>query len=1019
MAVLKNIAKISSPPVQDILPRERLFKLLDTQNASPLIWIYGPPGAGKSALAASYFVRSKRQCLWYRIDAGDNDVATFFYYVNHALKKAYPRRRINLPLFSVDSTDSFETFARTYFRQLFSYLDGGDAVVFDNCHELQDDALLLTALTIAADEMPLGNKIFCISRDAPPAVFSKLQLYGQCYEIDWHALRFTVDESRALLRLYRFNFPEMRLAWLHEKARGWVTGLILLARNSHSSDALATLDTLPESSALFGFLASEVFDKLSPEINEFLMTAALLPETTASSVQKLTDNQQAPRLLNEMVGKGHFIECSANVDTPLYQFHPLFREFLLVRAQNCIERHRLRALRLHAAQLLEGQGNIEEAIDLYRRLERWPELKKVLLAQAENWICCGRHRSLIRWLEYIPESEVDNDDYYRYWLAIAYAPVDAKRAYALLEQAHERFVAQRNAEWSYKTWSAIVETICFARDDFGSLKKWIDAFSDIRVLFPYFISPELKAKVFSSAVLAMSVIDTRNPWLIEIVRLSEYAVQHIPNELFQQAVLINLAYYYNFTGNLARFHVFAPKLKIAMCNEKLPPAGRILAAVMLMMRAICSNEGEQAKEFYDDGIQLAEESGVYLFNGLLYGFNIYRYALKGDLQTARRLLEQANEKTPTRFTHDFAHYSQIAAWVAALDGDTELALAHNSVALDFEQQLHYPFGIAMTKDLSAQLLAKQGRWVEAATQLDGERRIVAATASKCLSHKLACSVAWFSYLRSDEAELIKNLRVAFAIGREENFLAWYGLLPEVLLALCCKALEHGIEPNYARQLIHIYKLFPEQPPLHLENWPWANHFYTLGQFTILADGQELERGGKTSLKVLELLQIIIAFGGTQVDSLSISELLWPDSDGDNAQQSLETALFRLRKLIGKDSITVSGGKISLNKRRCWLDVWVFEQLLERLDVLLNDIPAVNGEELDNRMAELFRFYRGPLFGGTNHTWAETVQTRLQNKYNKALKKVSAYYKTVDNHAKAEYIQAKLAEAGDALQGNLY
>lgn len=1016
MAAVKNIAKITSPLVQDILPRPRLFNLLDIQSGIPVFWIYGPPGAGKTTLAASYFAHSEQQCIWYRVDAGDNDVATFFYYAGLAVQNAYPRRRVNLPLFTPESTDGFEAFARSYFRQLFSYLESGDALVFDNCHELQADAALLTALTIAAEEVPHGNALFCISRNAPSEVFSRLQLYNQCREIDWNSLRFTMDESRALLRLYHFNFSETSLAWLYEKTRGWVSGLILLARNGRSDESLPVLEPLQESTALFGYLASEVFAKLSPEINEFLMIAAILPEMTVTSIQELTGNSQAKRLLNEMAGKGYFLECSAGAG-PVYQFHPLFRDFLMARGQSSIEPYRLFALQLQAAQLLEKQGNVEHAIGLYRQLQCWPELKKLLLAQAESWICCGRHRSLIHWLECIPESEVGNDDFYRYWLGIAYVPVDAKCAYALLEKAHESFVAQRNAEWSYKTWSAIVETICFARDDFGPLKKWIDSFSDIRVLFPYFFSPELRAKVFSSAVLAMSVLDTRNPWLTEVVRLSEYAVRLIPIELFQQAVLINLSYYYNFTGNLARFRVFAPKLRKALYNEKLPPAARILASVMLMLLAICSDE-EEAESLYDYGIKLAEQSGVYLFNGLLYGFNIYRSALKGDLNTARSLLEYANEKTPTRFTHDFAHYNQIAAWLAALDGDIELALAHNSVALDLEQQLHYPFGIAMTKDLNVQLLAKQGRWVEAATQLDGERRIVDSLASKCLTHKLACSSAWFSYLRDDEAELIKHLRTAFVIGRAENLLAWYGLLPEVLLALCCKALEYGIEISYTQDLIRIYKLFPEQPPLHLENWPWANHFYTLGQFTILADGQELEHSGKTPVKVLELLQIIIAFGGTQVDSLSVTEMLWPDADGDNAQQALETALFRLRKLIGKDSITVSGGKISLNKKRCWLDIWAFEQALEQLDELLDSGHAPSADKLEACLALLDHLYRGPLFGETSPPWAEAVRTRLQNKYNKALKRISAYYKNTDS-TRAAYFLNKLAEVSDALRGSFY
>jgi hypothetical protein len=1017
MATVKNIAKITSPRVQDILPRTRLFTLLETQRAVPVVWIYGPPGAGKTTLAASYFAHSRQQCLWYRVDAGDNDAATFFYYANLAVNNLFPKRRINLPLYTVESVDGFEAFARSYFRQLFSFVDDNAALVFDNCHELLPDAALFSALTIAADEIPLGGNIFCISRNAPPPVFSKLQMYNQCRELDWQALRFTMEESRALLQRLHLSYPEAGIAWLHEKTRGWVSGLILLARNNRPGDTLAAMEPLPESTALFGYLASEMFEKLSPEVCEFLMIAALLPEMTAASAQELTGHAQAQRLLNELAGKGYFLECSSG-SGPVYQFHPLCRDFLLARGRISIDSERIFELHLHAAQLLDKQGNVEQAIELYRQLRCWPELKKLLLALAEDWICCGRHRSLIHWLECIPGSAADGDDFYRYWLGIAYVPVDAKRAYALLEQAHESFLAQRNAEWSYRTWSAIVETICFARDDFGPLQKWIARFSELRETFPYFFVPELKAKVYSSALLAMSILDTQNPWLTETVKLSEYAVRLVPIELFQQAVLINLAYYYNFTGNLSRFRVFAPKLKKALRNEKLPPAARILATVMLMLLAICNND-DDVPELYDYGMKLAEQTGVYLFNGLLYGFNIYHYALRGELEIARQLLEQANEKTPPRFTHDFAHYSQIAAWLAALEGDTALAMEHNSLALDLEEQLHYPFGIAMTKDIGVQLLAKQGRWAEAEAQLEDERRIVDSLASKCLAHKLGCTRAWLGYLRNNEAELLKNLRGAFAIGRAEQIMAWYGLLPEVLLTLCCKALEYGIEVEYARQLIRIYKLFPRQAPLHLENWPWANHFYAFGQFTILADGRELEHGGKTPVKVLELLQVIIAFGGAQVDSLAVSEMLWPDADGDNAQQALETALFRLRKLIGKDSIIVSGGKISLNKKRCWLDIWAFEQRLEQLDGLLANANAVSGEQLETCLAALSRLYRGPLFGETSPPWAEAVRTRLQNKYNKALKRISVYYKNTENDVKAAYFLDKLAEAGDAAHGSFY
>ena len=104
--------------------------------------------------------------------------------------------------------------------------------------------------------------------------------------------------------------------------------------------------------------------------------------------------------------------------------------------------------------------------------------------------------------------------------------------------------------------------------------------------------------------------------------------------------------------------------------------------------------------------------------------------------------------------------------------------------------------------------------------------------------------------------------------------------------------------------------------------------HVLGRFRLL--------GGDTPItipprlrKPQELLQALIAFGGTEVSAGVLIDALWPDSEGDAAYHALESALYRLRQLLGaRDAVRMEGGKVSLNRDQLWVDMWEFEQELK-------------------------------------------------------------------------------------------
>jgi ATP/maltotriose-dependent transcriptional regulator MalT len=170
----------------------------------------GPPGTGKTTLVANYIELRKLPCLWYQLDEGDGDVASFFHYLSLAMQIAAPKYRKSLPHFTAEYRISLNTFTRRFFEELYARLEVPSLLVFDNYHDLPPDSRLHEALEAALEQVPESVTWVFMSRQLPPPSLAKLQAQQAVHIFDSNALRLTSEEAAELVQL-------------HAKQCGWAT----------------------------------------------------------------------------------------------------------------------------------------------------------------------------------------------------------------------------------------------------------------------------------------------------------------------------------------------------------------------------------------------------------------------------------------------------------------------------------------------------------------------------------------------------------------------------------------------------------------------------------------------------------------------------------------------------------------------------------------------------------------------------------------------------------------------------
>ncbi|BCG48694.1 Transcriptional activator of maltose regulon, MalT [Citrifermentans bremense] len=988
--------KITAPGLAaGIVRRERLFRLLDHTD-KPVRWISGPGGSGKTTLVSSYLEARDIPAIWYQADQTDADPATFFYYMGLAFQDSVSPDCEPLPLLTPEYLAGLKTFARRYFRQLFTQLPAPFAIVIDNYQEIPATSPFHELIAEGLAEGPEGICVLAISREEPPAVLTADETAARFDFLGWNDLRFSFDEAKEFAATQSASPMESEaLTRLYTKTDGWIAGLFLILE-SLNGGALdeKLLQDLPLDK-VFGYFADKIFEARDGELQNFLLKTALVPGITAQMAERLTGIGSSEQILSRLC-RNRFFTAKISPADPVYQYHPLFREFLVSRAEKTLPPSELREIRRQAASLLKGGDRAEDAAGLLIEASDWDGIAELILDSAPLLAAEGRSETVRCWLENLPAGCVERNPGLLYWKGVCLLLHSPPASRACFREAYDLYRLAGDRVGMLLSWSGGAEASLYDRE-FTPLDQWLALLEEMRIEEIEFPTRQLEEQIAMSIFNAMAF---RQPHHRDISKWRERALSLVRgsadlNLRLQSA--IHLVVHDLWNGNFGRATVLLEQTLAMASSGKPSPMTRITIMNAQVLYCYFTGAWASGVAIVSDALKMANESGVHVWDSQLMGTGAGCALCMGDSAAADELLNAMRDRLQWGMRLDIGQYHGLRGWQESLGRRFQAAIPHLEHSLESLQGTGFMATEVVMLITLADNLGMTGNATRARACLSRAYDIARGMGSGYLEFLCLLNSAALALDAADEVQGDMLLRQAMTLGSAGGYLNGWCWRPDALVQLCTKALENDIETAYVTRLVRHWALAPEKPPQHLDEWPWQFRIFTLGGFQLLRGNELLALTGKAK-KPLELLKAVVAFGGSNVPLERLTDALWPDADGDLAQRSFDTTLHRLRKLLADEKVLqLQAGKLSINPRYCWIDTWAFERRCGEIDASLH---AKEGEVDQAKLPLAFEkgaaLYQGSFLpDDAALAWTVPMRDQMHNRLLRLISRAGGYFEALE------------------------
>ena len=356
--------------------RIKLQEAMEEVSDTPLLLVVAPSGYGKSTLVRQYFAKHRELThIWFPFQRNEMDEIWLWQRVCRKTAERNPElgRRMEQMGFPQSPQEL------SYMIQLIQkYVTHPVYLILDDFQEGKSSAMNRLIEAIAQEETYFHFII--ISRIYPDIAYEELFLKGKCALLNQQNLTLTKEETEEICRKNQIEPEKEELDRLYQYTDGWISAVYLSLFEYKRNGGFGCFYGVNR------LLKTVIFDKLTPQMQEFYMKVSLFEWFDTEGASYVTEMEITESMLFECREQFGFLAYDEERHT--FVMHALLRNV----AETELRKSNIDVSRLYnrAGELREKRKSYVMAVRYYSMGKNWEKIAglyagehgKKLLAQA-------------------------------------------------------------------------------------------------------------------------------------------------------------------------------------------------------------------------------------------------------------------------------------------------------------------------------------------------------------------------------------------------------------------------------------------------------------------------------------------------------------------------------------------------------------------------------------------------------------------------------------------------------------